>query len=297
MLLLFDWDETISAQDTLSLIAPPEGRQHRGPAFSHYTESYLSDLSRHDDSFGARDTLARQTDYLASIDAVERASVARVEEGGLFDGVTATEIEERARSVRFRTGWEQVAEYLRDREGQGSGSGVESHIISVGWSARFIRAALAQPPSSLPPSIPRSVHANEVEMDTAGKGTGRLTKSITEPDRAQGQSPEGHGGIRTGIHKREEMRAIVRDYLQRGGTGKTVYVGDSNTDLPCLLEADVGLLIGGSESARKTCERVGVVVLEGGQGGEGDDAAGQQRHRIRAVKDWYEALEVIKALE
>jgi soluble P-type ATPase len=44
----------------------------------------------------------------------------------------------------------------------------------------------------------------------------------------------------------------------------TVYVGDSNTDLPCLLHADIGILIGDGSSVLETCERVGITVESGG---------------------------------
>lgn len=36
----------------------------------------------------------------------------------------------------------------------------------------------------------------------------------------------------------------------------TVYVGDSNTDLPCLLAANVGIIIGESKSLIQTVERL-----------------------------------------
>jgi cation transport ATPase len=40
----------------------------------------------------------------------------------------------------------------------------------------------------------------------------------------------------------------------------TVYVGDSDTDLPCLLQADVGIIIGNGVSLIETCKRVGIRV-------------------------------------
>jgi hypothetical protein len=84
-------------------------------------------------------------------------------------------------------------------------------------------------------------------MDGQGKGTGRLSKS-------------GESGIRTGMDKLREMDDILaRNAPQEHVT--TVYVGDSNTDLPCLLKAGIGIVIGDGESLIKTCGRVGVNVI------------------------------------
>lgn len=83
-----------------------------------------------------------------------------------------------------------------------------------------------------------------------GKGTGMLTKSDEE-------------GICTGSDKLWEMKKIIE---QRGLSEDiiTVYIGDSNTDLPCLLHADIGIIVGDGKSVIETCERVGVKVESGG---------------------------------
>jgi phosphoserine phosphatase len=80
-----------------------------------------------------------------------------------------------------------------------------------------------------------------------GKATGMLTKSDEE-------------GICTGLDKLREMKKLVQ---RRGGQNEdivTVYIGDSNTDLPCLLYADIGIIIGEGKSVIDTCERVGINV-------------------------------------
>ncbi|CDS82357.1 uncharacterized protein SPSC_03176 [Sporisorium scitamineum] len=211
--LFFDWDETITASDTLSLIAPPEHTQSHGPPFSSYTSSYLSDLSKFESSFGERSTWTSQLEFLSEIDAVEQASVARVEEGGLFKGMSLTGMLERAETVGFRTGWEGFYTWLDEHPG------VEVDIISVGWSSVFIRHAIEHHRQT---GVINTVYANDVEMDE-GVGTGKLSKS-------------SEGAIRTGMDKLRVMRA-------HKGPGPNVYVGDSTTDLPCLIEADYGLIM------------------------------------------------------
>jgi phosphoserine phosphatase len=82
-----------------------------------------------------------------------------------------------------------------------------------------------------------------------GKGTGMLTKSDEE-------------GICTGPDKLREMKKIV----EKNGITEdvvTVYIGDSNTDLPCLLYADIGIIIGEGKSIIETCRRVGIPIDKG----------------------------------
>lgn len=279
-MLFLDWDETISAHDTLALIAPPDG-QHPGVPFGEYGKAYMEDLAKHertwryegkeDDATSRDATIAvprpslgadwrRQWAFLGSLDEVELASQRRIEEGGLFCHFDPLAMEKRAvEQVELRTGWEGFARQTLAEDG------VEYHIISVGWSARFIAAALRRTPVSPPP---RSICANEVEIDpNTGRGTGRLTKSrdakTAEMALGEGRATEhvGRSGIRTGQHKIREMRRIRATLATSTSLPHdliTVYVGDSTTDLPCLLEAGIGIVMGGKQSLRRTIDELGL---------------------------------------
>lgn len=84
-----------------------------------------------------------------------------------------------------------------------------------------------------------------------GKGTGKLTKAEEQ-------------GIRTGADKLREMQKVITKNRVKEEV-VTVYIGDSNTDLPCLLEADIGIIIGDGKSIIETCRRVGINVEDGEQ--------------------------------
>lgn len=88
-------------------------------------------------AFGPRNTLERQLDFLDKLGIVELASVANVEKHGLFKGVTNEELRERAKNVEFRAGWKEFAEKVRKSENTRIMA-----VVSVNWSAVFIRAAL-----------------------------------------------------------------------------------------------------------------------------------------------------------
>jgi thiamine phosphate phosphatase / amino-HMP aminohydrolase len=85
-------------------------------------------------------------------------------------------------------------------------------------------------------------------MDEEGRGTGCLTK--------------GTGvGICTGFDKLREMKSVLGDRSSESDElVTTVYIGDSNTDLPCLLHAEVGIIMGNNEDFLATCQRVGIHV-------------------------------------
>lgn len=281
MLLLLDWDETISAVDTLAHIAPPSGTQLAGPDLAAYTDAYLADLEAHARSHPPATTVEAQLEHLEALDAVELKSQERIETGGLFRGANAEAIIDRAKDVPLRHGWEAVfAPWLKDHA-----ESIETHVISVGWSAAFIRARLGLPESSLPPNIPLTICANEVEVDPkTGLCTGKLTKSADA-------SPTGTSGIRTGLDKRREMRRIVsRSERERGkAVGPVVYIGDSNTDLPCLLEADVGIVIGENASLRKTLDRLAIPLV----GSLADPAPKKQ---LVEAADWTAVLDILRPL-
>ncbi|KAF9414186.1 hypothetical protein BGZ94_000496 [Podila epigama] len=70
----------------------------------------------------------------------------------------------------------------------------------------------------------------------------------------------------TGTDKLHAFQKIQRDYAANHGLALTdtkwAYLGDSSTDLGCLVEADVGIIIGSSKSLLAECERSGVEVID-----------------------------------
>ncbi len=96
--------------------------------------------------------------------------MARVEEGGLFRDMPLSDLLDRAQQVQFRHGWEDFSTWLADQPA------VSADIISVGWSATFIRRAL-DTHTSHPSAIGR-VYANELET-ASDMATGKLTKKRT----------------------------------------------------------------------------------------------------------------------
>lgn len=239
MHLLLDWDETLTTHDTLAQIAPPDGT-HPGPSFAHYSEAYMSDYDSHVKSYKpdvkSIASVGEQFAFLASLRDVELQSNRRIEEGGLFVGWEPSAAEQRAREqVELRPGVkDSLQAFIRNDH-------VHTSVISVSWSSAFIRAGLNTTKDGFRLNQLRS---NTIELDEGtNRGTGKMSKS-------------GQRGVRTGLDKVREMYEILRE--DGGGGDVVVYAGDSNTDLPCLLAASLGVIVGDNTSLSNTLKRLGL---------------------------------------
>lgn len=84
------------------------------------------------------------------------------------------------------------------------------------------------------------VHANEFEYENS-LSTGEIIKKVESP-----------------IDKLQAFTDILKNCDENDKTNLTVYIGDSVGDLLCLLEADIGIVIGSSSSLRRIGSHFGV---------------------------------------
>lgn len=233
--VILDWDETITEADTMSILSQATNDPGRWPEF---VDAYMADLERHERDYGERRTLDDQFGFLGSLGPIETASVRRIEAAGVFQGVTHENLQKAASSVRIRDGFERFCQRL--------GPNVCKEILSVNWSTEFIRFGLPQ--ATAPETW--KITANALSFDEQGKGTGSVSK-------------DKQNGIRTAMDKLKYFKHRMSQ-LHENTDDLVVYIGDSNTDLPCLLEADIGIIFGNNKSLAATCEKysIGVVSLD-----------------------------------
>ncbi|KAL5566842.1 hypothetical protein UlMin_030006 [Ulmus minor] len=108
------------------------------------------------------------------------------------------------------------------------------HVLSYCWCGDLIRAAFSSGGLS-----ELNVHANEFTFE-GSISTGEIVKKVESP-----------------IDKIQAFKNI----LSNSSTDRnklTVYIGDSVGDLLCLLEADIGIVIGSSSSLRRVGTQFGV---------------------------------------
>ncbi|KAF9897679.1 hypothetical protein BX616_005169, partial [Lobosporangium transversale] len=95
-------------------------------------------------------------------------------------------------------------------------------------------------------------------------------KRSKQDDAAEEEAYLSNGQVKvnclTGTDKLRAFRKIQEEYASKYGLApvetKWAYLGDSSTDLGCLVEADVGIIIGNSKSLLVECERSGVQVID-----------------------------------
>lgn len=291
---IIDWDGTLTKKDTLHLVAKVAYDKHFLPlhdrnehtyqppatSWGEVGRKYMARYNEHKDQYrpstNDRTTLAEERKWLASLKEIERFGAQTAEQTGLFSRVTRRGVESGGSDALFtkqlelRQGWDEVI-----RQGMNK-SGNKVSILSVNWSAKFIRAALQAGVKELAatsrqfdrPGLMRFVRdelvidANEVQgLDDADGSSGRLERPQPELD------------VRTSADKLLRMPSrcktkldIAEDRAVDDYAHLVVYIGDSETDLECLLAADVGICIqdkfmgSGQAALASTFERLDVPI-------------------------------------
>ncbi|GAM84699.1 hypothetical protein ANO11243_026980 [Dothideomycetidae sp. 11243] len=261
--LILDWDSTLTKKDTLHLVAKIGYGKHGLPLnqstpypppaipWDAVGAKYMDKYNAHNEQYRpiaeCRRSLLEERSWLASLRPVEIFGARCAEETEVFRGVLSKDIQHAATcavkdgEVCLRPGWAELANYALDKGFFG--------ILSVNWSATFIRhvmlAALTQNENQdlrgRLSGFARDglrIDANEIQgIDQAGGSSGRLS------------STDDSGDIRTSADKLQRMPPRCR-MLNDGKRPDldfsgplVVYCGDSDTDLECLLAADVGICL------------------------------------------------------
>ncbi|KAK3330811.1 haloacid dehalogenase-like hydrolase-domain-containing protein [Apodospora peruviana] len=242
-------------------------------------ESYFSDHAQHVAGYtptqSARSCLQDELHFLESLRPVEVASADRVIESRLFGGLESVDFEKFGREavtttqppVRLRAGFHA---FVR----KGFQKGWKMGLVSVNWSRSFVEGVL-------------SAGGGEQEEDE--KLCRRIVKrvnSIRYPDGWIEGPPElgRTAPLVTAQDKlaalRELLGSIISDEEEQQGEShgvvdqeekiqsrlrRCVYLGDSTTDLACLVEASLGIVMAdgdgvSSSKLLQTLKRLGFEV-------------------------------------
>ncbi|KAL8201969.1 hypothetical protein R6Q57_011116 [Mikania cordata] len=112
---------------------------------------------------------------------------------------------------------------------------VNLNILSYCWCADLIRSTFSSGGIHT-----MQIHANEFIFEDS-LSTGEIIQKIETP-----------------IDKLQAYTDILKNSNQSDKTNLTIYIGDSVGDILCLLEADIGIVIGSSSSLRKIATHFGV---------------------------------------
>ncbi|KAF8424531.1 hypothetical protein EV426DRAFT_665148 [Tirmania nivea] len=335
--LLFDFDSTLTTSDTLSTLALlPLSKSATPQKWSYFVNAYLEEAQanlppppRPRDGRGFT-TVRQEMEYLESYLQVERGSVERIEGERYFAGLEEGVVKEWGRrmgreqkEVRLREGWWEVCGWLwrQKRKMEERKVKVKVGVISVNWSKEWIRGVLEGGWEGWKETHGR----DEMVVDglvgvEGGRGLGELeiyaNEFIVDPETRVttgefSRRKEGRGLWTAGdkVEVFDEVLALwgaERDGDgEEKGTGEgetvTVYVGDSGTDLGCLLRANVGVVVGANRELGEKLGRLGVRVVEGMEGArrkewDEEEKEGGRRKRLYRIRDFGEMLRWLEGL-
>ncbi|EKG14794.1 hypothetical protein MPH_08069 [Macrophomina phaseolina MS6] len=271
--LVLDWDGTTTRRDTLHFLGKicADSAHYRSikqddapstaTSWDDIVKAYLDDFNAHLSSYrpekARRTTIADEKAWLASLEAVESSSLRRVEEAAIFKGVTAEGVRNGAvkavnsGELELRPGWSALL-----------GQGIKTTILSVNWSATFIRECL------------RAAAAKEPDAESLQQAVERITilaneiDGLSDPHGSSGLLNPPHPGAegeKRGIRTSADKIANMPTPVKYGGEELVVYVGDSATDFEALLAADVGICVrdedepsSGQKELAEALTRVGI---------------------------------------
>ncbi|KAG9447726.1 hypothetical protein H6P81_013854 [Aristolochia fimbriata] len=195
---------------------------------AQYTEEYekcIEDLMPSEKAPFNYEELCKALEQIAKF---EKGANSRVVKSELLKGLNLEDIKKAGERLRLQEGcakfFEQVAKKKEELN-------ADVHLLSYCWCGDIIRSAFS--------SGDVSVHANEFVYEE-NISTGAINFSIETP-----------------IDKVQAFKDILSKCSDTG-RHLSVYVGDSVGDLLCMLQADVGIVIGSSASLRKVGNQFGV---------------------------------------
>ncbi|KAG9135150.1 hypothetical protein Leryth_027216 [Lithospermum erythrorhizon] len=192
--------------------------------YEQCTESILStDKADNFNYEGLHKSLQQLSDF-------ERRANIRVIESGVLKGLNLEDIKRAGERLILQDGCPNFFRSIMKSEKLN----VNVHVLSYCWCDDLIHAAFSSGGIDYV-----GVHANEFTYQDSFS-TGEIVKKVESP-----------------IDKVQAFSSIVQNCRSDVNT-VTLYIGDSVGDLLCLLEADVGIVVGSSTSLRKIGTHYGV---------------------------------------
>ncbi|KAK8945207.1 hypothetical protein KSP39_PZI008223 [Platanthera zijinensis] len=199
---------------------------------SQYTEEYeqcIENLLPAEvaDAFVLDDIYER----LQQLSDFEKKANSRVIQSGVLKGMNVDDIKRAGELLKLHDG---CSDFFQKIVGLKERLHTDIHILSYCWCADLIRSAF----SSAGCSAGVSIHSNEFEYK-GSISTGEIARKMESP-----------------LDKLQAFRIILDQSTD--APHMSVYIGDSVGDLLCLLEADIGIVVGSSQSLRRVAKQFGI---------------------------------------
>ncbi|MCO5591030.1 hypothetical protein L7F22_045006 [Adiantum nelumboides] len=284
-LLMVDFDLTCSVSDSCSALANVsvqaalknnQGLRHQKSAaeirsrWDILEKSYSEHHSRicippeveeNCDRFFNVDGLRSFLERLSSFEIKSNTEIIRQ---GIFEGLNLEDVWNAGCDMALQEG---CTNFLRQVS---SNQNVNFHIISVCWSESFVKGALAKEGLE-------NVEVHSNEFITSGSCTSGDIKRVIE----------------TPFDKERVFEELMHNLKSLSRSVRSIYIGDSVTDLLCLLEADMGIVIGSDSTLQRVSKAFGVLMMPLYKGvlemaKLGNARGGKKPGVIYTVRDWHE---------
>lgn len=252
---ILDFDGTITTTDTISTLAR-FGLAHQkshgkdlsaawDDIVARYGEDYSSHIKIYKPDVTQRKDLASEIAHLRSLRNIELRSFERVSKSGIFKGISREDWKEAGRkSVRdgdvvVRAGFNAFLVKVRE-------NGRKCGIVSVNFSKSFILGVVEESAREIDLRS-MAILANEPDEDGILRG------------------PVVQTGVKAGpvMATSDRKLAVMKNLLSSWSVEGDVYIGDSGTDVECLMAENMtGIVIAreGKSSLMETLQRVNVTV-------------------------------------
>jgi hypothetical protein len=263
--LFIDFDGTIAiseAFENLSLAAyasTPDTSSY--PPWSYFSQVYNDEYNNFTATYPTRDTLRKEIIFRShpTLRKVESDSYERVRDSNVFDNMRYAVLRRFARDVEVREGWWEFVAAALD-------AGVQPKVVSLNWSVVWIRLVMRE-------HLDRYIRKiGESEASKRG-----LDRELVERVAVYCSELVPWGVVKpteydfptrlhTGGDKVQLITKLVGNVKgAKGAKGKIVFIGDSKSDLPPLVDsADIGVVAG--KDITSALEGWGVKVRQLGNG-------------------------------
>ncbi|KAK3694748.1 haloacid dehalogenase-like hydrolase-domain-containing protein [Podospora appendiculata] len=274
-IIVLDFDGTITQNDTIDVLGKFACSRNGGAViWNDIVKAYFADHKSHVATYqpepALRKTLDQELAFLESLRPVELASAERVVHAALFRDLTDSDFERFGReafgnglrgdrelggggvsspsppevtpAVTLRSGFRAFVDEVASRKDSSLG------LVSVNWSQSFIEGVLG----------------GEGE-DRGGRFIKRVNRITSPTGLIEGPAELAGATLVTAQDKLDALRELLSQDQADGQKQKRqtcVYIGDSTTDLACLMEASIGIVMADNEDSKllQTLARLGYDV-------------------------------------
>ncbi|KAK3336594.1 haloacid dehalogenase-like hydrolase-domain-containing protein [Cercophora scortea] len=275
-IIVLDFDGTITQNDTIDVLGKFACSRNGGAViWDDIVKAYFADHKSHVATYqpeqALRTTLDQELAFLESLRPVELASAERVVRAALFRDLTDSDFERFGREA-FGNGLRGGRLEPETSSGGGSSSSLPTASPAVTLRAgfrTFVDEVASRTDSSLG-LVSVNWSQSFIEGVLGGEGKDKEDRFIKRVNRItaptgviEGPAELAGATLVTAQDKVDALRELLGQD-QAGGERQTccVYIGDSTTDLACLMEASLGIVMADNEDSRllQTLGRLGYDV-------------------------------------